>query len=157
VREDTHIVFGAGVSGTGAALLGCSMGCLLIALLANLLVHPLIDRLGHEKHWWTKHPRRHALTHSLLGATILGLAVYALLSYAAAPLIGRGDATLLALPVLLGPWSHLFLDMLNPSGIYLCGRRVTLRVARYNSVWANLLFQALGILLIAYSVAQTTL
>jgi len=153
LKEDTHIIFGAGLSALAASLLGCSLTCIALAAMANLVIHPLIDRLGHEKHWWQKHPRRHKATHSLLGATLVSLAVAAALRHAA-PAAGVGEWQPLALAALIGGLSHLALDALNPSGVYLCGRRVSLRAARYNSLWANLLFQSLGIILLVLAAAR---
>jgi membrane-bound metal-dependent hydrolase YbcI (DUF457 family) len=138
-----------GVAALTAARLSCPTICLVLAMAFNTMIHPLIDALGHEEHWWQSHPRRHALTHSLLGSTMLTIILYAPLYKFLAPT--NAWVVTLFLPLLLSSYSHLFLDMLNPSGIYICGRRISLRVARYSNPLANLFFQLLGVTLLVYS------
>ena len=156
MREDTHVVVGAGVSSVAASLLGCSVSCLVLAATLNGVVHPLIDWLGHEKHWWQSHPRRHAATHSVLGSSILALGVVAVVARALSLVGARVDAWSLAAATLAGALSHLALDALNPSGVFVCGRRVSLGIARYNNPVLNIALQALGVMLLVYGVIRAT-
>ncbi len=156
MREDTHVVMGAGVSSAAASLLGCSIPCLVLAVTLNSIIHPLIDWLGHEKHWWQSHPRRHAITHSLLGSSILSLAVVAVVVRLLSAVGIVVDAWSLSAATLAGALSHLALDALNPSGVFVCGRRVSLRIARYNNPILNIAFQAMGLMLLVYSVMRVT-
>ena len=48
------------------------------------------------------------------------------------------------IPLAASGLSHLLLDLVTPQGVYLCGRRRRVRLARSGSPVANLAFQAVG-------------
>lgn len=145
------MIFGIGVAVVVGRWLGCPLSCIVYAAGANILMHPLIDTLGHEKDWFRGGVRRHMATHSLLGSTLVALTFLV----PARAVLSAGEwepfgGYVSAVPLLLSAWSHLLLDAFNPSGVYFLGRRVSLRVARYDSPVLNLLFQLLGVALIVY-------
>ncbi len=153
MRLTTHIIFALGVVSATGRLLGCLPQRLLPALALTLVIHPLIDRFGHEWRWWQERPRRTSFTHSPLGVLIISMALYSPVSLLEQRL-GVNFCGLLGFGAFLaGAYSHLLLDLLNPSGIFLLGERRSLRLFKASNPLGNMLFQLLGLLLLIYGLS----
>ncbi len=155
MRESTHLLVGLGVSAVVCKYASCDTIVYGVALVSSILVNEIIDVFGHEHLWWQRYPRRIKITHSLFGVIAVSLIVTTimqiLLSY-----IGTNynSSSLIFWAVLSTGVSHLVLDSFNPSGVYICGKRISFRVVRAGNPVANLLFQVLGVLLLCYGLCS---
>ncbi|MEB3862130.1 MAG: DUF1286 domain-containing protein [Desulfurococcales archaeon] len=149
MRLGTHIVFAIGVATLSASYGGASLLDVLILWGLVAMQQVLIDKLSHEFRGRYRTP----LFHSFTGASILSLAL-ASVPPALSPIdYGRSQVLMFITSLLLSGWSHLFLDSLNPGGVYVLGKRVRLARIRYDDPVANVFFQVLGLLMVAYSIA----
>ncbi|MCE4599316.1 MAG: metal-dependent hydrolase [Desulfurococcales archaeon] len=150
MKLETHIVFGVGVSSIVFTLSSCRGLCLLGGLGLVVLEQYLIDLLSHERRGG--HVRRTKLFHSLSGVLFLSIVlslIYSILIINSNVL----DSILIVFPgVFIGGLSHLFLDALNPGGVYFRGRRVRLLSVEYDDFAWNILFQFLGLLSILFNI-----
>jgi membrane-bound metal-dependent hydrolase YbcI (DUF457 family) len=115
-----------------------------------ILIHEIIDTFGHEQHFWQSHPRRIKFTHSLFGVIMLSMVLTILIGLPAGLLSGVKHY-LIFWPVLASGLSHLLLDALTPQGVYICGKRVTFRVARSSNPLVNTVLQFAGVALLCYA------
>ncbi|MCE4603016.1 MAG: DUF1286 domain-containing protein [Desulfurococcales archaeon] len=149
MRLSTHVIFALGVTTLSASYGGVSMIDVLILWGLVSLQQILIDKLSHEFRGKYRTP----LFHSFTGASILSLAL-ASLPPALSPMdYNRGQVLVYMTSLLLSGWSHLFLDSLNPGGIYILGKRVRIAKIRYDDPVANTFFQMLGLLMVVYSMS----
>ena len=145
MRRSTHIVFGGGVSGIVASILGCDVACIGLSIIMGSLVNIAIDMLSHG----TREGRvfRGRFLHSLEGASAFSLLVAAFTVF----MLPLGNPYIYMTALLLSGASHILLDSLTPGGVYVAGYKVRLSWARYDDPAFNLFFQAVGVVLIIAS------
>jgi len=134
------------------AVLGLSAFSIATGFFGALL-NDFIDRFGH------KGPVRSALTHSAITSSIIGL-VFALAEVSALQLLSFKKITaLVVITVVISLISaslvHIVLDSVTVEGAPalwpLKKNYMGLRLIRYNNAFANILVQALSVILIAAS------
>ncbi len=150
MRESTHVVFGLGVAAVVARLLHMPSIDTGLSFAGAILVHEIIDTFGHEQHFWQSHPKRIKFTHSLFGVVMISMILTLLIGLPAEALSGVKHYLILW-PVLASGLSHLLLDALTPQGVYICGKRVSFRVARSNNPLVNTMLQFAGVALLCYA------
>ncbi len=129
----------------------CSREITAVTLIISIIINEIIDIFGHEYYLLSSHSKRLQITHSLIGVLMIAAVITGLfqvmLLYLNYP---YEKSAVLIWPALASGLSHLFLDALNPSGVYICGKRVRIARIRYNNPLANLVLQIIGILLLCY-------
>ncbi len=148
MRLSTHILFGAGASSLVASLAGVDRFHIMVLWGIAVLHHTVIDRLSHE----SGGRYRTRLFHSLLGATLLSLAIGGLYIAVDPTLAHPPQALGFIAGVLVSGWSHLLLDSMNPGGVFVGGRRRRIARISYRDPLANMLLQALGAFMAIYSI-----
>jgi len=146
----THYIFTAGLL---VWMLPGYLGFLLSVWLA-FSVNRLID-FGHtHKHGFSS---RSWVTHDLFTAPLWGLAVGFLTYYALQ--YANVEISLVILAGLVSALSHLFLDSVTESGIFVSGKRKALAHFSYNNPFINAVFIVAGLLfiLIAFTYPVQTL
>ncbi len=149
------MLVGLGVSAAICKHASCDTLVYGAALVSSILVNEIIDVFGHEYLWWQRYPRRIKITHSLFGVIAVSLIVTTVLQILLVH-IGTSyySSSLIFWAALSTGISHLVLDSLNPSGVYICGKRISFRVVRAGNPVANLIFQVLGVLLLCYGLCS---
>lgn len=148
----SHYIFSLGALLALAVLLGAGSSALLLVVWNAFAVNWAIDRLGHSSR--DGRPVRAWRTHSVFTAPIIGaiiglaggLAEQLLYSVGAAIYPGTLALESCGLGV-ASALAHLLLDSVTEEGVYVV-HRVALAHFRYNSVLANGLAMAAGLLLI---------
>ncbi len=144
------MVFGSGLAGASAAILGCGALCVLLSALLAGVLNALIDAGGHERRG--RYVYRTKLTHSLETVAPLGFASGLLAALALEA--GTLEALVAASATAVGALSHLALDAVTPGGVYAFGRRVRLPLFNWDSPEPNLAFTVAGVMLLAYSLVR---
>lgn len=123
---------------------------LLLAIWLSIAVNAVIDLLGHSR---SEKPVRTMLTHSVFTAPVWGGAIGVasiLVPLTVLNLPLEWDLTLLSLGLgVLVAITHLVLDVFTQNGIYYGRRRIALTHLSYNNAILNLVFVALGLILVA--------
>lgn len=143
MKRSTHAIFGGGVAGFSASLMGCEYSCILAAIAAGSLLNALVDSLSHIV--VGDRVYRGRLLHSLEGITIFFLA--ASMAIAAVASMEARSAAVLAFSMAVSGASHILLDLVTPGGVYVAGRRVRVPLASYDDPVLNVLLQASGLML----------
>jgi len=139
VKLITHYVFTVGLL---AWMLPGYLGILLSVWLA-FSVNRLID-FGHTSK--KSYPARSWITHDLFTVPFWGLAVgfltYYVLQYA------KTEVPLVISAGVVSAISHLFLDSITESGIFVAGKRRALAHFSYNNALVNVIFITAGLFLL---------
>ena len=144
MKRVTHIIAGLCLATAVALCMDPSIPRAIAAGFLGSLVNYIIDAIGHRG------PRRTPATHSILGASLLSLALLS-------PLIALYiifSIPALSLGLVLGVWvaalSHILFDSLTASGTYplypWIRKRFRLARARYDDPVANVLVAGASIL-----------
>ncbi|GBF08656.1 hypothetical protein apy_03810 [Aeropyrum pernix] len=143
MKTETHIVFGLGVAvlaAAAAAEIGLGRSCLVPLVLASAGIHVAIDSLSHET--VQAFSLRTRMLHSVETLTPLSVAAGLVAGYVAG---GSLECELGGAAVFLASGlSHLFLDALNPTGVWLLGRRVSIPMGRWDDPVLNGVFSIAG-------------
>jgi hypothetical protein len=155
LKAVTHYVFSIGVCAYVASyLLGFSILLLLLVLWLSFATNALID-FGHSMRGST--PIRSWVTHSIYTAPVWGGLVGVVSIVVPGYLLNQPPNAMLVLSALglgvLTALTHLLLDSLTEAGVYNGRRRVALAHVSYDNWILNGAFIAVGILLLAASVA----
>jgi len=152
LKELTHDAFSLGVG----LYLVChveqplSPYTLLLVVWLAFVTNELIDVLGHSTRGGR--PVRSFWTHSVFTAPMWGIAASLVSAYLLAIALGKATTTSEAVFVaglgIVLAYSHLLLDALTESGVYLGRRRVALAHLRYDNLILNGVFIGLGALLV---------
>ncbi|MCE4612420.1 MAG: metal-dependent hydrolase [Desulfurococcales archaeon] len=142
----THIIVGMGLAGFAVSTLDCSIGCYILATSISALHHPIIDYASH------RHGRRTILFHSIIGAVFLALAT----SIPFLLFLPPGIVFPLVVASMASCVSHWLLDLITIGGVYVVRGRVSLKLFRYDDPLPNISFQAMGFLLLLYSLLVFT-
>ena len=122
---------------------------LVLVVWLALVTNELIDVLGHITRGGR--PVRSFWTHSVFTAPMWGIAVALLSAYLLDIVVGQAMTTAQGLLVaglgIVLAYSHLLLDALTESGVYLGRRRVALAHFRYDNLILNGVFAGLGVVL----------
>jgi hypothetical protein len=96
---------------------------LLVQIVALSMVNIIIDYFGHSAYRGVK---RTAMTHSPLSAGLIGVA-WGVVLYFLLPFLGiSGHLLFMVIGGAVAGWSHLFLDSMTYSGIYIFHKRVAI-------------------------------
>jgi len=127
-----------------------TLSLLVLVVWLAIVTNELIDVLGHV----TRGGRsvRWFWTHSIFTAPVWGIAATLVSAYLLDIVVGQAMTTTQAL-LLAGlgivlAYSHLLLDALTESGVYLGRQRVALAHLRYDNLILNGVFTGLGVLLV---------
>lgn len=154
MRESTHVIFGLGVGAIVAKMLKMNTLDMGLSLVGSIIIHEIIDYFGHEYHFWQSHPRRLQFTHSIFGVFLIATFLTIIIGLPAFYVNGVGHY-LIFWPILASGLSHLVLDALTPNGVFICGKRVSLRVCRSNNPIANIALQFVGVALLCFAFCRS--
>lgn len=119
------------------------MKCVGLAAFLGVVSQHIIDGLSHE--YSGGFHRRTRLLHDVTG----GLLLAGVLAFLGLPFTGPTVEALKVFAALASAIGvHLLLDSLNPSGVYLAGRRLVLARIRYDDPLANYSIQLFSLSII---------
>ncbi len=128
----THIIFSFTLVYLISIYSGSSyLDSMWLAVSSSIAINYVIDVFGHT-HSKKGSIIRSKATHSLSTASIIGIVIGLAIAY-----FMNYDLVLGVLSGLATSLSHLFLDSLTMSGIYICGRRHRIASYRYDNPVLN--------------------
>ena len=146
MKKRAHQCFSLGFLSICAGVIGVHLTVRLILAPLFFFTGLLNDFL--DFHLLKFHKHRNKISHAFVSIVPLALYLAAFLLIAPInPWLGFQAGVLLA----LGYFTHLCLDALNPSGVYLWGGRKIKGTIRYNHLLWNAFFIVLGVVLFIVS------